>query len=57
MAIKKTFHHFGQVDFNMSIVTRWSFWLVILIYEVMDHLPNQIKIIYFKFLFKNKTIV
>jgi len=51
MAIKKTFHHFGQVDFNMSIVTRWSFWLIILIYEVMDHLPNQIKIIYFKFLF------
>jgi len=47
MVIKKTFRHFGQVDFNMSIVTGWSFWLVILTYEAMNHLIIQIKIIYF----------
>jgi hypothetical protein len=24
MAMKKTFHHFGQVNLNMSIVIGWS---------------------------------
>jgi hypothetical protein len=36
--IKRLFDHFGQVDFNMSIMT----WVIFFISIITDHLTGQI---------------
>jgi hypothetical protein len=39
---KKNPPHFGQVDFKMSILIRWSFFIGHFIYEAMDHLSVKL---------------
>jgi hypothetical protein len=50
--VGKNIHNFGQYNFNMSIVIKWWFWLVILNKGALDHLNGQITIFYFRFYFQ-----